>query len=78
ERSVDMMVGLLGILKSGSASLPLDPAYPAERLAYIVDDARPAQLLTEAALRDDWRDAGAPVVLLDAVGPAVDACPAHN
>ncbi|WP_057033460.1 non-ribosomal peptide synthetase, partial [Burkholderia pseudomallei] len=78
ERSVDMMVGLLGILKSGSAYLPLDPAYPAERLAYIVDDARPALLLTEAALRDDWRDAGAPVVLLDADGPAIDACPDHN
>ncbi|MET5021002.1 AMP-binding protein, partial [Burkholderia pseudomallei] len=31
ERSVDMLVGLLGILKSGSASLPRDPAYPAER-----------------------------------------------
>ncbi|AHG70703.1 D-alanine--poly(phosphoribitol) ligase, subunit 1 [Burkholderia pseudomallei MSHR146] len=78
ERSVDMMVGLLGILKSGSAYLPLDPAYPAERLAYIVDDARPALLLTEAARRDDWRDAGVPVVLLDADGPAIDACPDHN
>ncbi|CAJ6931555.1 non-ribosomal peptide synthetase [Burkholderia pseudomallei] len=78
ERSVDMMVGLLGILKSGSAYLPLDPAYPAERLAYIVDDARPALLLTEAARRDDWRDAGVPVVLLDADEPAIDACPDHN
>ncbi|CAJ4636676.1 syringomycin synthetase [Burkholderia pseudomallei] len=78
ERSVDMMVGLLGILKSGSAYLPLDPAYPAERLAYIVDDARPALLLTEAARQDDWRDAGVPVVLLDADGPAIDACPDHN
>ena len=39
ERSVDLIVGLLGILKAGGAYVPLDPAYPPERLAYILDDA---------------------------------------
>ena len=39
ERSVEMVVGVLGILKAGGAYLPLDPSYPAERLSYMVEDA---------------------------------------
>src|SRR5581483_2830960 len=52
ERSLEMIVGLLAILKAGGAYLPLDPAYPAERLGYMVDDARPAVLLTQSALTE--------------------------
>ncbi|WP_186032348.1 AMP-binding protein, partial [Burkholderia gladioli] len=52
ERSAAMIVGLLGILKAGGAYVPLDPAYPRERLAYMLDDAAPAVLVTEAALRE--------------------------
>ena len=40
ERSLEMVVGLLGILKSGAAYVPLDPTYPEERLAYMFDNAR--------------------------------------
>lgn len=47
ERSLEMVVGLLGILKAGAAYVPLDPAYPAERLAYILADARAPVLLTQ-------------------------------
>ena len=43
ERSLEMVVGLLGILKAGGAYLPLDPGYPAERLAYMLSDARPCR-----------------------------------
>ncbi|WP_350307859.1 AMP-binding protein, partial [Photorhabdus viridis] len=50
ERSLEMVVGLLGILKAGAAYLPLDPAYPAERLAYMLSDAAPVALLTQTAL----------------------------
>ncbi|MGN4062994.1 AMP-binding protein, partial [Burkholderia gladioli] len=50
ERSLDMMVALLAVLKAGAAYVPLDPAYPAERLAYMLEDARPAMLLTHDAL----------------------------
>ncbi|XXF74928.1 amino acid adenylation domain-containing protein [Myxococcaceae bacterium GXIMD 01537] len=44
-RSVDLVVALLGVLKAGAAYLPLDPNYPADRLAYIVGDASPAVLI---------------------------------
>ncbi|NTW00309.1 MAG: amino acid adenylation domain-containing protein, partial [Oscillochloris sp.] len=49
-RSPDMAVGLLGILKAGGAYLPLDPAYPAERLQMMLADAQPAVLLTTTAV----------------------------
>ena len=51
ERSLDMMIGLLGILKAGGAYLPLDPSYPRERLAFMLEDARPHVLLTHANTR---------------------------
>ncbi len=38
ERSVEMLVGLLGILKAGGACVPLDSAYPGDRLAYMIED----------------------------------------
>jgi amino acid adenylation domain-containing protein len=47
DRSVDMVVGLLGILKSGGAYVPLDPDYPAERLKYMLEDAAPVALVTQ-------------------------------
>lgn len=48
-RSPAMVIGVLGILKAGAAYLPIDPAYPIERRRYMVDDARPALLITETA-----------------------------
>ncbi len=50
ERGVEMMVGLLAVLKAGGAYVPLDPAYPAERLRYMLEDSRPAVLLTRGSL----------------------------
>lgn len=52
ERSLEMVVGLLGVLKAGAAYVPLDPAYPAERLAFMLEDTQAAVLLTQAHLRD--------------------------
>ena len=50
ERSLDLIVALLGVLKAGGAYLPLDPAYPKERLAWITEDARATVLLTQSHL----------------------------
>src|SRR5207247_4070276 len=50
ERSLEMVVGLLGILKAGGAYVPLDPSYPKERLAYMLGDAAPKVLLTQERL----------------------------
>ena len=46
ERSLEMVVGVLGILQAGAAYVPLDPAHPAERLVLCLEDARPRVLLT--------------------------------
>ncbi|QIR40545.1 amino acid adenylation domain-containing protein [Tolypothrix sp. PCC 7910] len=52
ERSLAMIVGILGILKAGGAYLPLDPAYPKERLAFLLEDANTPLLLTQKKLRE--------------------------
>ncbi|MFJ2992102.1 amino acid adenylation domain-containing protein [Pandoraea sp. NPDC087047] len=51
QRSPQMIVALLAVLKTGAAYVPLDPAYPADRLAYLVEDSRLALLVTERAVR---------------------------
>ncbi|MGC1376178.1 MAG: condensation domain-containing protein, partial [Anaerolineales bacterium] len=51
ERSLEMVVGLLGIIKAGGAYVPLDPTYPKERLTYMLEDAKPAILLTQERLQ---------------------------
>ena len=50
DRSIDMLVGLLGILKTGAAYLPLDPAYPPDRLEYMLIDAGVRHLVAQSAL----------------------------
>ncbi|MFI9272171.1 non-ribosomal peptide synthase/polyketide synthase [Kitasatospora sp. NPDC052896] len=50
-RTADMVVAILAVWKSGAGYLPLDPALPTERVRYLLDDARPALVLDEAALR---------------------------
>ncbi|WP_141251193.1 AMP-binding protein, partial [Pseudomonas syringae] len=65
ERGVEMMVGLLGVLKAGAAYVPLDPAYPAERLAYMIEDSQPAALMTQRHLQEYLPTLTLPLVLLD-------------
>jgi len=65
ERSLEMVIGLLGILKAGGAYLPLDPAYPRARLAFMLEDAQVPVLLTKEKLVENLPDHQAQVVCLD-------------
>ncbi|WP_333980900.1 AMP-binding protein, partial [Burkholderia orbicola] len=77
---IDMVAGLLGILKAGACYVPLDPAYPAERLSHMLRDSAPAALLTQRALLDALPQHTVPVLLLDDPDAAamLRAYPAHN
>ncbi|WP_432587793.1 amino acid adenylation domain-containing protein [Streptomyces sp. HD1123-B1] len=70
-RSAETVVALLAVLKSGAAYLPLDPDYPADRLAYMVGDAAPALVVTTTGAAPETLPAGVPVLALD--DPAVRA-----
>jgi amino acid adenylation domain-containing protein len=78
ERSLEMVVGLLGILKAGGAYVPLDPGYPPERLQYMIDDATPGVLLTQDRLMNALRMIGAAWVSLDGDWSVIAAQPATD
>ncbi|MEV7997172.1 amino acid adenylation domain-containing protein, partial [Streptomyces sp. NPDC086077] len=67
-RSADLIVTILGVLKAGGAYVPIDPVHPADRIAFMLDDARPVTIVTTGAdsgtLPESHRDNG--VLLLDA------------
>ena len=65
ERSIEMVVGLFGILKAGGAYLPLDPAYPTERLAFMLEDAQVPVLLTQLSLQKKLPETKAQIICLD-------------
>lgn len=65
ERSLEMVVGLLGVLKAGGAYVALDPALPKDRLAFMVEDTQAAVLLTQQGLVEGLPEQGARVVCLD-------------
>lgn len=65
ERSIETLAAIIAVLKAGAAYVPLDPAYPPHRLALMLQDARPALLLTERALADTLSAHEGPVILLD-------------
>ncbi|MBV9774031.1 MAG: amino acid adenylation domain-containing protein, partial [Gemmatimonadetes bacterium] len=73
ERSAEMLVGVLGILKSGGAFVPLDPGYPSERLGYILSDAALPVLVTAGSAADALPEHGAAVVRLDSAALAEES-----
>ena len=73
ERGVDLLVALIGVLESGGAYVPLDPHDPAERLAWLLDDAQAPIVLTQEGLRDRLPAHWAQVVALDTAWVAIAA-----
>jgi amino acid adenylation domain-containing protein len=65
ERSVEMVLALLGVLKAGGAYVPLDPAYPQERLAFMLEDCRAQVLITQQHLREKLPHSTAEMLCLD-------------
>jgi amino acid adenylation domain-containing protein len=69
ERSVDMVVAMVAVMKAGAAYVPLDPAHPADRLAYMLRDSGPALLLTQSRLRPSLPSGSLPVFCFDTDQP---------
>jgi amino acid adenylation domain-containing protein len=73
ERSLDMVIGILGILKSGGAYLPLEPDYPQERLAFMLRDAQASVVVTQSRLVERVPACDAEILPIDAVTPELQA-----
>ena len=78
ERSFEMVVGILGILKTGSGYVPLDPAYPKDRLEYILEDTHPKILLKQKHLLKELPANEAKVVFLDSDGAEIGGQSSEN
>jgi len=78
ERSLEMVIGILGILKAGGAYVPLDPEYPSERLAYMLQDAGAEVLLTQRRLLERLPQHKAACMDLDSAWEELMAYSAEN
>ncbi|MDE9445560.1 amino acid adenylation domain-containing protein [Xenorhabdus bovienii] len=65
ERGLEMVIGLLAIMKAGAGYIPLDPEYPAERLSYMLSDSQPSVLLTQHSLQTRLSETDTPILILD-------------
>jgi amino acid adenylation domain-containing protein len=71
ERRIEMIIGLLGIMKAGAAYVPLDPSYPQERLEYILRDAAVKALLTQDRLKEVFAEPEREMIFLDSDWPLI-------
>ncbi|HET6977262.1 MAG TPA: amino acid adenylation domain-containing protein [Pyrinomonadaceae bacterium] len=78
ERSVEMVVALLGVLKAGGAYLPLDPSYPIERLSFMLDDAHAPVLVTRASVPGELVSERVKVVVLEKELKRIEQEPDEN
>jgi non-ribosomal peptide synthetase component F len=72
ERSLEMIIGVLGVLKAGGAFVPLDPFYPPQRLELMQEDSNVQVLLMQEKLRESFPRAKAPVIYLDSGWPVIE------
>ena len=75
QRGLDMVVALLAVLKAGGAYLPLDPSYPAQRLAFMLQDSGTGLVVTRRDLAERFTDPAARMIFLDTDRPAIGSCP---
>jgi amino acid adenylation domain-containing protein len=78
DRSLQLVVGLLAILKAGGTYVPIDPQYPPERRAFMLQDSKSPIILTEQALAPDSVVPNTKVILLDRDWPAISREPTSN
>ncbi len=78
ERSIEMVVGILGILKAGAAYVPVDPAYPKERIRFMLTDTHVSTLVTQASLVDDLPKLDASIICLDKDWDEIAKFPANQ
>jgi len=72
ERSLEQIIGVLGVLKAGGAFVPLDPHYPAQRLEYMLRDSRIQVLLTQRKFRESLPGITATTICLDSDWPVIE------
>lgn len=78
DRTIDLVVGLLGILKAGGAYVPIDPQYPRERLAFMLQDSKSPIIVSQEELARDLQVADSTVVMVDKDWPEVAREPKSN
>jgi amino acid adenylation domain-containing protein len=78
DQGVDMLISMVGIFKAGAAYLPMDPAHPAARLAFLIDDAQPAAILSKAGYLDRLPTIGPPYIGVDRLDPIDAAGTEHS
>ncbi|MGZ5790412.1 MAG: condensation domain-containing protein, partial [Burkholderiaceae bacterium] len=78
ERSIEMVVALYGILKAGGGYVPFDPAYPKERLVFMLEDSKPSVMLTQQHLLDSLPTSDITTFCLDTQWSLVESQPTSN
>ena len=78
DRSVEMVVAVIGVLKSGGAYVPIDPAYPADRIAFMLEDAAVKAIVSRHSLARTISSPATPTVFIDELTPVVDPPPLYR
>ena len=78
ERSFDMIISLLAILKAGGTYLPLDPTYPTARIAYMLEDSQTQFIITDRALSESLPTHTLNCIAIDSLGQTLNVLPKHN